>query len=171
MIKQLTFLVFISLFLFSCEEKETVKLEEPKNPLYEQLVGNYRATIISTEELIDINGDGTFSNNVLSEFGEQLNPSKNRLEIKPNQLTGKELLLITFPSFDPQTFPLENMIISAISLGGEYVIKDNFLISEDERISSIELIDLNTLEVKGKMDYYTRQGLQQITYTALYERR
>ena len=170
MIKQFIFLVLISLLLFSCK-KETVKPEEPKNPLYEQLVGNYRGTVISTEELIDVNGDGVFSNNILSEFGEQINPSKNRLEIKPNQLTGKEWVFINFPSLDPQTFTIESFITSAIILGGEYTIKDNFLILEDENITSIELIDINTLEIKGKMKHLTYEGEKQITYTALYERR
>ncbi|WP_291725781.1 hypothetical protein [Bernardetia sp.] len=152
------------IFLSSCTK------EEQKNPLYEQLVGNYYASTIFVEEDIDINGDGIFSQNVLGEFGEQLNSSNNRLEIKPNELSGKEVLIINFPSLDPQSFILDTFITNAISLGGEYTIKDSLLISEDKDITSIKLMDNNILEVKGTMDYLTYNGTKQITYTALYER-
>lgn len=152
------------IFLSSCTK------EEQKNPLYEQLVGNYYASTIFVEEDIDINGDGIFSQNVLGEFGEQLNSSNNRLEIKPNELSGKEVLIINFPSLDPQSFILDTFITNAISLGGEYTIKDSLLISEDKDITSIKLMDNNILEVKGTMDYLTYNGTKQITYMALYER-
>ncbi|WP_338764799.1 hypothetical protein WAF17_00330 [Bernardetia sp. ABR2-2B] len=164
-------LFFIIFSLFSCKKEEVVQIEELKNPLYEQLVGNYYTSSILIEETIDVNGDGVFSNNILSEFGERLNSSKNRLEIKSNKLLEKELLFINFPSLDPQTFTLDAFITSSILLGSEYLIKDNFLIVENEEIISIELIDLNTLEVKGKMQYLTYEETKQITFTALYEKR
>ena len=163
------FMLFIS---FSCSKKEEqVNPKEPKNPLYEALRGKYDTDAILVKNPVDINKDGMYSNNLFSEFEYSANSSKNRLEIKTNQLLDLELLTISFPYSSEKNIVEGSFYSDWVVLGGKYEIQDDELISEDEVLTSIKLVDDKTIEVKGEIDLYTSEGWEKVAFEATYEKR
>ncbi|PIY08345.1 MAG: hypothetical protein COZ18_12765 [Flexibacter sp. CG_4_10_14_3_um_filter_32_15] len=165
------FVIIFIFFLISCSKKEDPIRDIPKNPLYQELQGKYETNAILINNPVDINRDGIYSNNLLQEFEHAITSSKNRLEIKSNELLNLELLTISFPYSSEENFIDGKFYSDWVILGGEYEIDDNKLISEDTILSSITLLDNKTIGVKGEIELYTSEGWEMIEFSAVYEKR
>jgi len=161
--KNLThYFIFIILINFSsCNQND--------NEIEENLFnGFYKIESITSNELVDLNGDLQKSYDLKTEINDYFNENEYDLEIRPNYTNDNESKLISlyFPepylSFEYPSHPQGFVEYAKNSIGVKFEYEnDRFLLSEIDNdiivIDKIELIENGKIKSTISKDYYDFQ--------------
>lgn len=161
--KNLThYFIFIILINFSsCNQND--------NEIEENLFnGFYKIESITSNELVDLNGDLQKSYDLKTEINDYFNENEYDLEIRPNYTNDNEgkLISLYFPepylSFEYPSHPQGYVEYAKNSIGVKFEYEnDRFLLSEIDNdiivIDKIELIENGKIKSTISKDYYDFQ--------------
>ena len=158
--KYLTYyFVFILLItLSSCNQNDT-EIEESL------ITGFYKIETMSSNKLVDLNGDSQKSYDLKSEINDYFNELAYDLEIRPNYTndTKTKLISLYFPepylSYEYPSHPNEYVDYGKNGVGFNYEIKDNlFLLAESNNefvtVDKIEILENGKIKSMISKDYY-----------------
>lgn len=158
--KNLThFFVFIILIIFSSCNLNDQEIEE------KLFNGFYKIESISSQKLVDLNGDLQKSYDLKVEINDYFNEFDHDLEIRPNYSNDNESNLISlyFPepylSFEYPSHPKGFVEYAKNGVGFNYEFKDNqFLLTDTSNefvtIDEIELLEYGKIKSIISKDYY-----------------
>ena len=155
------FLLFLSIIVSSCKEKN---IEYPNLPKE----GKYLTDYILVSPAIDLNRDGVKSDNIFDETTPPNSSLNYSLSISNREDLGRRILNFSFPYLyaDPNDPNFK-------SLGGKAIFSDfrlevNELVTDNPAILSAILLNDSTIEVTSVAEFELIEGKKEVEMKAIY---